>query len=85
MKHDAASIGKTYIGGHTDPEQGEAAAGVRALFLKGLAAYAIPNPTEDYRDAERSGRCKIVCFDAGGCTVVCGIVYGWTGANKGTT
>ena len=22
--------------------------------------------------------------DAGGCTVVCGIVFGWTGANKGS-
>ena len=58
--------------------------GVGALFLKELAAYATPKLTEDYRDAEKSGRCKIVCFDAGGCTVACGIVYGWTGAKKGT-
>ena len=35
-------------------------------------------------DAEKGGRCKIVCFDAGGSTVACGIVYGWTGANKGS-
>ena len=85
MKIEAAANGKTYIGGPTDPEQGKAAAGIGALFLKGLAAYEIPNPTDDYRDAERSGRCKIVCFDAGCCTVVCGIVYGWTGAKKETT
>ena len=52
--------------------------------MKGLVAYPIPKPTEDYLDAERSGRCKIVCFDAGGCTVVCAIVYGWTGATKGS-
>ena len=35
-------------------------------------------------DAEKSGICKIVCFDAGGSTVACGIVYGWTGAKKGS-
>ena len=71
-----------YIGGPADPEQGKTAAGVGALFLKELAAYPIPKPTADYLDAERSGSCNIVCFDAGGCTVACGIVYGWTGAKK---
>ena len=54
------------------------------MFLKELAAYPIPKPTEDDRDAEKSGRCKVVCFDAGGCTVACGIVYGWTRAKKGS-
>ena len=85
MKNDAYATGKSYIGGPTDPEQGKAAAGVRALFLKSLATYEIINPTEDYRDAERSGRCKIVCFDAGGVTLACAIVYGWTGAKKGNS
>ena len=74
---------KSYIGRPTDPEQGKAAAGVGALFLKGLAAYELISPTDDYRDAEESGRCKIVCFDARGCTIACAIVYGWTGAKKG--
>ena len=83
MMKEANAKGKTYIGGPTDPEQGKAAAGVGALFLKGLAAYEVQNPTDDYKDAERSGRCKIVCFDAGGTTIVCAIVYGWTGAKKG--
>ena len=76
MKIEAIAKGKTYIGGPTDPEQGKAAAGIGALFLKGLAAYEIPNPTDDYRDAEKSGRCKIVCIDAGGSTIACAIVYG---------
>ena len=58
---------------------------VGALFHKSLAAYEIVNPTADYRDAERSGRCKIVCIDAGGVTLECAIVYGWTGAKKGNS
>ena len=82
-ENDAHAKGKSYIGGPTDPEQGKAAAGVGALFLKGLAAYEVINPTEDYRDAERSGRCKTVCFDSGGVTITCAIVYDWTGAKKG--
>ena len=84
MLKDAHAKGKSYIGGPTDPEQGKAAAGVGALFLKHLAAYEIINPTEDYRDAERSGRCKIVCLDVGRVTIAIAIVYGWTGAKKGT-
>lgn len=82
MKSDANAKCKSYIGGPTDPEQGKAAAGVGALFLKTLAAYEIVNPTDDYRDAERSGRCKLVCIDAGGVTIACAIVYGWAGAKK---
>ena len=49
MKIGANGKGKNYIGGPTDPEQGKAAAGIGALFLKGLVAYEIPNPTDDYR------------------------------------
>ena len=45
MKRDAAKKGKAYIGGPTVPEQGKAAAGVRALFLKELAGYPVPKPT----------------------------------------
>ena len=60
MKRDAAKKGNIYIGGPTDFEQGKVAAGVGALFLKELAAYPIPKPTEGPRDAEKSGRCKIV-------------------------
>ena len=80
---EANANGKTYIGGPTDPEQGKAAAGIGALFLRGLSAYEIPNPTDDYRGAEKSGRCKIVCFDARGTTIACAIIYGWAGAKKG--
>ena len=85
MDSDAKAKGKSYIGGPTDLEQGKAAAGVGALFHKSLAAYEIVNPTADYRDAEKSGRCKIVCVDAGGATIACAIVYGWTGAKKGNS
>ena len=45
MKRYAAKKGTVYIGGHTGPEQGKAAAGVGALFLKELAAYPVPKPT----------------------------------------
>ena len=62
MKAEANNIGKAYIGGPTDPEQGKPAAAVGALFLKGLAAYEVQNPTNDYLDAVSSGRCKIICL-----------------------
>ena len=55
-----------------------------ALFLNNLAAYEIINPTQDYLGAERSGRCNIVCLDAGGVTISCAMVDGWTGAKKET-
>ena len=51
-----------------------------ALFHKDIAAYEATNPIEDYLDAVKSGRCKIVCFDAAWVTVACSILYGWTGA-----
>ena len=60
MKTAASLIGKTYICGPADPEQGKAAAGVGALFHKDIAAYEIPDPIEDYNDAVNSGRCKII-------------------------
>ena len=85
MKVEANAKGKAYLGGPTDPEQGKAAAGVGALFFKGLAAYEVQNPTEDYRDAVKSGKCIIVCFDAGGTTIACAIIYGWAGAKKAMT
>jgi len=83
MKAEANAKGKACIGGPTDPEQGKAAAGVGAFSLQGRAAYEIQNPTDDYRDAVKNGRCKVVWFDAGGNTIACAIIYGWTGAKKG--
>ena len=53
MKTAASTRGKTYIGGPTVPEQGKAAAGAGALFHKDVAAYEIPNPIDDYVDAEK--------------------------------
>ena len=82
MKAAANRTGKGYIGGPTDPEQGKAAAGVGALFHKDISAYEVTNPIKDYADAVQSGRCKIICFDAGGVTVACGIISGWTRADK---
>ena len=51
MKAEASKIGKAYIGGPTDPEQGKAAAGVGALSIRGLGVYEVQNPTKDYLDA----------------------------------
>ena len=45
MKAEANKIGKAYIGGPTDPEQGKATAGVGALSLRGLGVYEVQNPT----------------------------------------
>ena len=83
MKNEAKAKGKNYIVGLTDPEQGKAAAGVGALSLQGISVYEVQNPTGDYRDALKSGRCIMVCFDAGGTTIACAIIYGWTGCKKG--
>ena len=71
-----------FIGGPTDPELAKAAAGVGALSKEGISLYPVPNPTDDYRDAETSGRCMILCTDLGGTTLACANVYGWTGGIK---
>lgn len=84
MRAAASLRGKTYIAGPTAPKQGKVAAGVWALFHKDIAAFEIPDPIDDYKDAANNGRCKILCFDAGGITVACGIIYGWAGARKGS-
>ena len=84
MKAAANRRGKSYIGGPTDPEQGKAAAGVGFLFHKDLAAYEVTNPIEDYLDVVNTGRCKIVCFDMAGVTCAIALIYGWTGAKKGS-
>ena len=52
--------------------------------MKGLNFYPLPNPTEDYKDAEKMGRCKIYCVDIAGETLVCANVYGWSGGVKGS-
>ena len=75
---------KKVIGSPLDPEHMKASAGVVAIAVKDLALYAVPDPTDDYRDAEATGRCKIVCTDLGGCTLACANIYGWTGGTVGS-
>jgi len=57
---------------------------VAAVAVKGLIIYPITQPTDDYLDAEKTGRCKIFCVDIAGHTLVCAVVYGWTGGTKGS-
>ena len=83
MAVKAKEAKKKFIGGPTDPELAKAAARVGALSRSGLSLYPVPNPTEDYRDAEASGRCMILCVDLVGSTLACVNVYGWTGGIKG--
>ena len=42
------------------------------------------DPSEDYKDAVETGRCKIVCVDIGGQTLACANVYGWSGGISGS-
>ena len=70
---------KNAIGSPLDPEHSNASAGVAVIAVKGLNFYPLPNPTEDYKDAEKMGRCKTDCVDIAGETLVCANVYGWSG------
>ena len=49
-----------------------------------MVIYPITQPTEDYLDAEKTGRCKIFRTDVAGHTLVCAVIYGWTGGIKGS-
>ena len=69
FEKEAKEVGKSVIGSPLDPEHSKAAAGVAAVAVVGLAPYPVPEPTDDYLDAEATGRCKIVCTDIGGCTL----------------
>ena len=70
--------------GPVDPEQNKAAAGVGILAVKGLRPYKLPNPTDDIKDAEATGRCAIYCLDLAGQTLTIAVIYGWTGGTKGS-
>ena len=66
-------------------DMGEAACGGVGILAKDtLVPYSIPPPTKDYLDAYETGRCAIYCLDLGGCTLVCGVIYGWTGGTNGS-
>ena len=54
------------------------------MAAKGLSLYQITNPTDDYKDAEKTGRCNIFCVDIAGQTLGCANVYGWSGGIKGS-
>ena len=57
---------KVFEVGPLDPEQHKAAAGVGIAAAEGLKPYRLPNPTEDMKDAEATGRCSIFCIDLAG-------------------
>ena len=67
-----------------DPEQNKAAAGVGIVAVKGLRPCKLPNPTDDIKDAEATGRCAIYCLDLAGQTLVIAVIYGWSGGTKGS-
>ena len=84
FEKEAKDHPKNAIGSPLDPEHSKATAGVAVIAVKGLNFYQLPNPTEDYKDAEKMGRCKIYCVDIAGQTLVCANVYGWSGGVKGS-
>jgi hypothetical protein len=80
----AMEYNKTLEVGPLDPEQNKAAAGVGIAAVKGLSPYKLPNPTDDMKDAEATGRCAIYCLDLAGQTLAIAAIYGWTGGTKGS-
>ena len=50
---EAKEYHKNAIGSPLDPEHSNASAGVAVIAVKGLNFYPLPNPTEDYTDAEK--------------------------------
>ena len=54
------------------------------MAAEGLYIYSVPNPTEDYKDAVKTGRLLIICMDVEGTTLACATIYGWTGGVKGS-
>ena len=46
--------------------------------------YKLPNPTNHYADAAKTGRICIVCFDIAGQNLACATIYGWKGGKVGT-
>ena len=80
---EAKEYHKKAIGSPLDPEHSKATAGVAVIAVEGLNFYQLPNPTDDYKDAEKLGRCKIYCVDIAGQTLACANIYGWSGGIKG--
>lgn len=62
----------------------KAAAGIGIAASEGLKPYKLTNTTKDFRDAEATGRVAVYCVDLNGQTLVCAVVYGWTGATRGS-
>ena len=69
FEKEAKEFQKSAIGSPLDPEHSKASAGVAVIAVEGLNFYQLPKPTEDYKDAEKIGRCKIFCVDIAGQTL----------------
>ena len=78
----AAKDGKRFEGGPLGPEHGRTSAGEGILSLEGLTLYPIPKPSDNYHDADATGRRSIYCMDLGSTTLVIAVLYGWTGGEK---
>ena len=83
-QQQAKEYNKVFEVGPMDPEQNKAAAGVGIAATNGLRPYKLPNPIEDMKDAEATGRCSIYCIDLAGQTLAIAIIYGWTSGTKGS-
>ena len=71
-------------GSPLDPETGKQNAGVGLSTPESITPYPIPNPTVEYQKATETGRIGIYCIDLDHTTLVIAVIYGWTGAQKGT-
>ena len=67
-----------------DPVQGNADTGVGIMSIEGLNVSPIAKPIKDYHDPVATGGCAMYCIDMGGVTLVIAVVYGGTGARKGS-
>ena len=84
IKQQAKKHRNMFEPGPLDPEMNKAVAGIGIAASEGLKPYKLTNTTKDFRDAEATGRVAIYCVDLNGQTLVCAVVYGWTGATRGS-
>ena len=54
------------------------------MAVKGLNIYNVPKPTDDFKDAVKTGRLLIICMDVEGTTLTVATISGWTGGIKGS-
>ncbi len=65
-------------------EHAKATADGAAPAVTVLALNPLFGPSEAYKHAEATGRCKLVCFDKGGGTLACATIDGRRGGGNGS-